>query len=159
MNTQPKAIIVQGGAGNHFTPETSIVLSGEQTRGTLAVLIFPDEPGPPGPPLHVHANDDELFLITEGEYRFYADGDWTDVGVGAVVYLPKGVAHCYYNSGTTTARHWTLTTPSGFERFLPRFVEEMAKPNGPDRGRIAEISREYGIEILGEQPPETKAPR
>jgi mannose-6-phosphate isomerase-like protein (cupin superfamily) len=153
MNSQPKAIIVQGGAGNHFTPETSIVLSGEQTSGTLAVLFFTDEPGSPGPPLHVHANEDELFLIAEGEYSFYADGHWADVSAGAVIYAPKGVAHCYRNIGRTTARHWTITTPSGFEQFLPRFVKEMANPNGPDRGRIAEINREYGMEILGEQPP------
>jgi uncharacterized cupin superfamily protein len=156
MNSQPKATITHFSAGNHFPSGLTVMLAGEQTGGKLAVLFLSDEPGSPGPPLHVHCNEDELFLITEGEYSFFAEGEWTDVGAGAVVYAPKGVAHCYRNIGTTTARHWTITTPAGFERYLPRFVEEMAKPNGPNRDRIDELNQEFGMVILGEQPPHSE---
>jgi mannose-6-phosphate isomerase-like protein (cupin superfamily) len=132
------------------------MLAGKQTGGKVAVLFLCDEPGAPGPPLHFHTNEDELFLVIEGEYSFFAEGEWTDVGAGAVIFAPKGVAHCYHNSGTTKASHWTITVPAGFERYLPRFLEERANPAGPDRERIDELNREFGIVILGGQPPRTK---
>jgi mannose-6-phosphate isomerase-like protein (cupin superfamily) len=152
MSTEPKATIAQFSADNPFPPGLSVMLKGEQTGGTLAVLCIADEPGAPGPPLHVHAHEDELILVIAGEYSFFAEGRWTDVGAGAVVYLPRGVAHCYRPIGTTPGRHWTLTTPAGFEQFLPRFLEETANPNGPDRDKLAALSREFGVVILGEQP-------
>lgn len=153
MNPQPKAVIVQPGAGKNlnFGEENiaSVMLSGEQTGGRLAVIYNTEAPDS-GPPLHVHANEDELFLVVEGHYSFYADGRWTEVDAGGVVYLPKGTAHRYRNIGTTTGRIWILTSPSGFERFFARYADELAKADGPDMGRIVEIHREHGIELIKE---------
>jgi uncharacterized cupin superfamily protein len=125
------------------------MLGGEQTGGTLAVILGNVPPGT-GPPLHVHSRDDELFLVVEGTIRYFADDGWTDVGPGGVVYFPRGTPHRYRNAGTTPARQWILTTPSGFEHFLPRFNEEMARPGGPDRERIVALHAEYGYTLLDE---------
>jgi len=152
MNTQPQPIIVQPGAGKDldFGPigKSSVMLSGEQTSGKLAVLLNTElEAG--GPPLHVHANEDELFLVVDGQYRFFTEGRWTDVGVGGVVYFPKGTVHTYRHIGPGIGRLWILTTPSGFERFFERYAVEVTNPAGPDMQRIVEISREHGIEYIG----------
>lgn len=151
MNTQPKPIIVQPGAGKNldFGPagESSVMLSGEQTGGTLAVLLNTDAEGG-GPPPHVHSNDDELFLVIDGHYSFFSEGRWTEVSAGGVVYLPKGTVHAYRNNGPGTGRLWVLTTPSGFERFFARYAAEVSNPAGPDMQRIVDISREYGIEYV-----------
>lgn len=151
MNTEPQPIIVQPGAGKDldFGPmgKSSVMLSGEQTSGTLAVLLNTEvEAG--GPPLHVHANEDELFLVVDGQYSFFTEGRWTDVGVGGVVYFPKGTVHTYRHIGSGIGRLWILTTPSGFERFFERYAAEVTNPAGPDMQRIVEISREHGIEYV-----------
>jgi quercetin dioxygenase-like cupin family protein len=150
MSTHPHAILVQPGS----TPELhaygdilSVLLNGEQTGNTLTVMFDVTPPGG-GPPLHVHSREDELFLVVEGRISYFAEGQWTEIGVGGAVYLPRGVVHCYRNVGTTSSKHWILTTPSGFEHFFAASAAEFAKPGAPDRQRLVEINREYGLELV-----------
>ncbi len=150
MNTLAKPAIVQPGEGTDlhaFGDVVSVLLGGEQTGGTLMVAFDTTPPGG-GPPPHVHGNEDELFLVVEGLISYFVDGQWTEVGPGGAVYLPRGSTHCYRNIGTTPSRQWILTTPSGFEHFFARVAEEWAKPGGPDMNRIVAIHREYGIELV-----------
>jgi quercetin dioxygenase-like cupin family protein len=123
------------------------MLGGEQTDEKLVVMSESTPPGG-GPPLHVHSNEDEIFLVVEGRISYFADGNWTEVEVGGAVFLPKGVAHYYRNIGDTPSRHWIITTPSGFEKFFAHCAEEFAKPAGPNMDRVVEISREHGIEFI-----------
>jgi quercetin dioxygenase-like cupin family protein len=125
----------------------SVLLSGEQTGNTLTVMFDVTPPGG-GPPPHVHSSEDELFLIVEGQISYFAEGQWTEVGVGGVVYLPKGVVHCYRNVGATPSKHWILTMPSGFEHFFSDSAAEFAKPGSPNMQRLVEINQAYGIELV-----------
>jgi mannose-6-phosphate isomerase-like protein (cupin superfamily) len=151
--TQPKPIFVLPETGKklHFPGGNiaSIMLSGEQTGETLAVAAATEAPDS-GPPLHIHRNEDELFIVVEGHYSFFAEQRCVEVGPGGLVYLPKGIPHYYRNIGTTTGRTWIITTPSGWELFLPQYAKELAKPEGPDQNRILEIVQEHGIEFPDE---------
>ena len=134
MNASPQPLIIQPGAGKElraFGNVLSVMLSGEQTGGLLAVMIELTPPGG-GPPLHVHDREDEIFLVIEGRLSYFVDGKWTEVGAGGLVYLPGGVAHCYRNTGDTPSRHSIITLPSGFEQFFAVAAEEFAQPGGPD---------------------------
>ena len=105
---QQNPIFVQPEAGKnlHFPggDMASIMLSGEQTDRALAVAACTQAPDS-GPPLHIHKNEDELFLLAEGHYSFFAEGRWVEVGAGGLVYLPKRIAHCY-------RKHWNNHWPS-----------------------------------------------
>ena len=150
MNAHLKPTITQPGTGNDlhaFGDVLSVMITGEQTGGTLTVMFDETPPGG-GPPPHVHSNEDELFLVVEGRISYFVEGQWTEVGVGGAVYLPRGNMHCYRNMGTTPSRHWILTTPSGFEGFFARCADEFAKTGGPDMQRIVEIHQEHGIELV-----------
>jgi len=151
MNMQQNPIFVQPEAGKnlHFPggDMASIMLSGEQTDRALAVAACTQAPDS-GPPLHIHKNEDELFLLAEGHYSFFAEGRWVEVGAGGLVYLPKRIAHCYRNIGTTTGRHWVITVPSGWELFMTQYAKELAKPDDPDQNRMSEIAREHRIEFI-----------
>lgn len=125
----------------------SVMLDGEKTGGTIAIMSELVPPGG-GPPLHVHTREDEIFLVAEGRISYFVNGSWTEVGVGGVVYLPKGAAHCYRNVGTTPSRHWIITLPSGFEQFFASCAEEFAQPGGPHADRIVATHQEHGIELL-----------
>ncbi len=76
------------------------------------------------------------------------DGSPTEVGPGAVVYLPRDNVHSFENIGDTPSRHWALLTPSGFETMYARCAEVFAGPGPPDFARIAAIGREHGYETL-----------
>lgn len=153
MEAPAKPIIVQTGEGKDlhaFGEVITVLLGGEQTDGTLTVMFDVTPPGG-GPPPHYHKKEDELFLVADGRLSFFAEGEWTEVGPGGVVYLPKGVVHTYRNVGTTPSRQWVLTTPSGFEQAFARCADEFAQPGGPNMERVVGILREQGIEFVGEE--------
>ncbi len=150
MSTNPHSIMVQPGSVpelHAYGDVLSVLLNGEQTGNTLTVMFDVTPPGG-GPPPHVHHREDEFFLVVEGRISYFAEGQWTEVGVGGVVYLPRGVTHCYRNVGETPSKHWILTTPSGFEHFFAASAAEFAKPGAPDMPRLIEIAREHGIDYV-----------
>jgi quercetin dioxygenase-like cupin family protein len=153
-NPTPSARIVRPGEGNRvraFGNEIEFMLSGEQTGDSLTVGLA-SVPAGNGPPPHVHNSEDELFLILEGEYRIYLNGDWTTVGPGTVVYLPRGCVHTFQVAGDKPGRHWTLQTPSGFERYFAQAGEILAAPGKPDLARLASITKEYGAVFVDYAP-------
>ena len=141
------ATIVRPGDGQSvqaFGNEILFKLTTEHTGGTMSLGLATVAPGK-GPPPHTHHREEELFLILEGRYRFLVDGEWIEnVGPGTVVFVPRGVTHTFEAVGDTPGRHWTLQTPSGFERYFARVGEMFSAGGPPDFGRLAELNAEYG---------------
>jgi quercetin dioxygenase-like cupin family protein len=154
MSPPPQPTIVQSGAGQElhaFGDVLTVMVAGERTANTLAVMFDTTPPGG-GPPPHVHSREDELFLVVEGRISFCVEGHWTEVTAGGAVYLPRGTAHSYRNVGAGPSRQWILTTPSGFEHCFARCAEEFARAGGPDMARITGILRDQGIELVAPSP-------
>lgn len=132
------------------------LLNAAQTDNALSVAYYTAAPNI-GPPLHMHANEDETFYILEGEVTFRA-GDATIVArAGDTVFAPRGVPHTFKNR-TPTPAHMLLmvTPPRNFETFYARTF-------GPDeQGRIPTLEQagtrmqtegpKAGIQILGPNP-------
>lgn len=129
-----------------FGAEIAFMLTEENTGGVMTVGLA-SVPAGAGPPAHIQA-EDEVFLILEGRYSITAEGVTTEAGPGAVVWLPRGCAHSFRNVGETTARHWAITTPCGFERFFADAGEIFAAPGGPDRARIVALAAEHGSRFV-----------
>ena len=145
-----RASIVRPGHGKRvraFGNEIEFMLTGEQTADSLTVGLA-SVPAGNGPPPHVHSAEDEMFIIVEGQYRVYLDGEWTTVDPGTIVYLPRGSVHTFQVVGEKPGKHWTLQTPSGFERYFARAAEVFAAPGGPDFKRLAAITEEYGAKFV-----------
>jgi hypothetical protein len=67
MTTRLEPTIVQPGMGKDlraFGHVVSVMLGGDQTGGTLTVMLDVAPPGA-GPPPHVHSREDELFLVVD----------------------------------------------------------------------------------------------
>ncbi len=165
MNEEPTApsparqtIIVrpeQGRVLEAFGDKVQVKLNGGDIQGSLVLALDSVPPGN-GPPPHIHHQEDELFIVMEGSFRFLADDGWSEpVGPGGVVYTPRGVRHSFQNAGSTTGRLWILATPSGFEQFFGECAEVFAAGNPPDLAKILRISSEHAIEYV---PPLEGAP-
>lgn len=132
---------------NAFGDEMTVLLSGADTGGNIAMCLSVTPPES-GPPPHYHLNEDEWFLPLEGEVEFLVDGEWKAVAPGNAVYIPRGTVHTFRNSGSEPLKMLIQTTPAGFEAFFERCAREFAKPGPPDMARIVEISAEHGIHYI-----------
>lgn len=146
----PAPRVVRATEGRVITALTDTVvfkLGGEETGGAMAVGLVVVAPGG-GPPPHVHAAEDELFLVLEGRFSVWTDGTTAEVGPGDAVFLPRGVPHTYCNVGSTPGRFWVVANPSGFEHFYEAFSQVCARDGGPDPAEAVAVAAEHGITLL-----------
>jgi quercetin dioxygenase-like cupin family protein len=127
-----------------FGDRVTFHLTGRETGGKHTSFLVETAPGG-GPPPHWHENEDEWFLVLEGQAEFFKDGVWTAVPAGSAVFAPRGSVHAFRNAGKTTLKQVLNTAPSGFETFFARIAEEFHREGGPDMARVVEISAEHGI--------------
>jgi quercetin dioxygenase-like cupin family protein len=139
----PRAgVTIQGPAGGPLTFKAR----GAQTGGALTVLENVVAPGD-GPPLHAHAEEDEMWVVLEGALVFRLGGALRSAPEGSFVFVPRGTPHCFRNAGDRPARILVAFTPAGMEGFFERFA---ALPGDADVPRaFRSIGREVGMEVLG----------
>lgn len=150
------SVVVPPGAGQvvrAFGDEMLVHLDGAQTGGAFAMFTLTTPPGG-GPPLHHHDNEDEWFYPLEGRVEFFRDGAWSEVPMGTVVFMPRGVVHTFRNPGPAPLRMLIHTSPAGFERFFARCAAEFDKPGEPEMARIVQIAAEHGIHFATTNSPE-----
>src|SRR5918911_3515285 len=78
---------------------------GADTDGRLAVAEdVMEEEGQGAFLVHAHSNCDEAWWVLEGEVIFLIGDEQVTAPMGAFVYVPRGVFHCYWNPRSTRAR-------------------------------------------------------
>jgi quercetin dioxygenase-like cupin family protein len=119
-----------------------------QTGGALTAWESTAAPGE-GPPLHLHANEDEFMYVLEGRLRFIVDETEHIGPAGSFVFIPRGIPHTWQNMGDGHARILFVFTPGspGMERFVERSAAI------PQDTRMADafetLSSEAGMNVLG----------
>ena len=120
-------------------------------------LSFVDHLCPPGyqPPLHIHHNQDEVFVITEGHFALTCGEESWQAEPGSVVFLPRGVPHRFQVSDDAPGRCLIITAPGGFAELvaeLGQAADELTLPGPdvpmPDPERIGAVSEAHGIEAV-----------
>ncbi|ARO33670.1 cupin 2 domain-containing protein (plasmid) [Rhizobium sp. NXC14] len=87
------------------------------------------------PPLHIHHQESETFVILEGQFRFQRDGEVIEADVGDTIHLPRNSVH-------------------GF-RVLSDYGRCLTITNGPFENMVRAASRLAQEEALPEQLPPT----
>jgi quercetin dioxygenase-like cupin family protein len=126
----------------------------EQTNGRFAAIEFRAPKGFAAP-LHKHRDDDEFFLVLEGNVRFQLDETVTEGVPGSLVYGPRGVSHSFHVD-SPQARLLLFFGPAGVEGFF-RDASKPAQSLGlppidepfPDRQALMEIAGRYGQTFVG----------
>lgn len=96
-----------------------------------------------GPPFHLHFDQDEWFMVMEGQFRFRVGDEFFDLGPGDSIFGPRRVPHQFANV-TETGRLLIMFQPAGtMEQF---FATGMMNPMSAE---FAELSRQHGMEVLG----------
>lgn len=158
MTMQSPTLLARG-EGEHFHLLDTVYtakISSEQSRGAITAMEFV-APRNFGPPLHRHDAEDELLYLLDGEVWFSCGDVEALHSAGAVVWLPRGLPHTF-QVRSETARLFHVSTPAQFERFvaaLGRRTDDPAlpEPEEIDPAHVAEVCRQFDIEVLG-PPPE-----
>jgi mannose-6-phosphate isomerase-like protein (cupin superfamily) len=65
---------------------------------------------------HVHDEEDDSFLIMEGEMTFFFGDEEAVAPPGTFVLVPPGVEHGFRNDGEVPVRMLNIHAPGGFDR-------------------------------------------
>lgn len=145
-----------GSGASYWGPGTQMtfIVTGEETGGAFFLARMAVPPGG-GPPPHIHHREDESFHVLEGTLTIQAGGDTITASAGDFAYLPRGIAHTFRNSGTTTAKVLVLITPAGLENYFAEVFERAYDPSAPPPppgkeliARALAASPRYGLELL-----------
>ena len=93
-----------------------ILLPGSATKGALSVMEFLDTAGQ-APPLHIHEDEDELWIVLDGEVSFFVDDKRIDLHTGQIAHGPRGVPHSYLVR-SESARLAVVFAPSRIEEWF-----------------------------------------
>jgi len=139
------ALAPDGGEPLRFSEAEFLVkASAETTGGSFSII---EEVAPLDTPSYVHAHEDELFVVLEGEHEFTVGDTVFDAGPGTVVFAPRGVPHSHRRVVPRTGRFLTLVSPAGLEGFFRELSEaERDGTIGPEA--YAGASERYGITWL-----------
>lgn len=133
---------------NPIADDVIIKLTRDETGGALS--MFESTPGPgAGPPMHVHANEDEVLYVVEGSICFKLGDEIRETPAGGFAFIPRGLRHAWQNVGSEPARVMFCFTPAspGMERFFSAFAE--VPENGPVQEEFARLGSEAGMEVVG----------
>ncbi|HET7653608.1 MAG TPA: cupin domain-containing protein [Acidimicrobiales bacterium] len=139
----------------HAGGRLAILADAASTEGRFGVV---DEQLPAGAtaPVHIHANEDEVFIVLDGRMRFWRGDEVIDAAPGSVVVLPRGVAHSFVVD-SERARTLNLVTPAGFEAFF-RMVGDvpthdgLPEPGTDDIEKLVAAAASLDVSIVGPPP-------
>jgi quercetin dioxygenase-like cupin family protein len=150
MTGDPDAILSTRGDGeslrNPVGGPLEIKAGAARTGAALTAFESVAAPGE-GPPLHLHAAEDEIIYFLDGHFRMRIGGELRDAPAGSFAFIPKGLEHTWQNIGDRPARLLAVFVPAspGMEGFFARFAE-LDDP-GPDA--FTTLAEDAGMKVLG----------
>lgn len=121
------------------------------TGGALSVMRWEGR-AQGGPPLHLHHDQDEVFMVEAGRYLFQCGDEQFELGEGDTIFLPRQVPHSFCQL-SETGRLRYLYTPAGAMEDFFRALAQLPGPPEPEVG--AALFAAHGMQVLG--PPLTPA--
>lgn len=115
------------------------------TDHALSVMTWHGH-APGGPPLHLHPEQDEVFIVDEGEYRFQCGDEQFLLHAGDSLFLPRGLPHTFRQL-SATGRLRFLYTPAGRMEDFFVALSQLAGPPTPDAADA--LFAAHGMRVVG----------
>ena len=128
-------------------PAGMIRAGGADTDGRFDFLVSV-VPFAAGPPLHVHDEQEDIFLVLDGVLTVQVGDELVELGPGDFASVPPGVPHTFSNTNPQQqpVRAVNVMAPGGFDGYLR---EMLALGSPPDATTLNEIGRRHGVTWVG----------
>lgn len=120
-------------------------ISSKDTGGQLSVFEYIGMEKI-GPPLHVHLEQDEIFYIVEGEYRFRLADENHELKAGDTIFLPRNIPHTWIQTSEKGKLLYFLQPAVKMEEF---FQTMHGLGRAPSQEEDNAISLAHGIKNVG----------
>ncbi|MEE4598181.1 cupin domain-containing protein [Streptomyces sp. DSM 41524] len=107
-----------------------VLLDAKHTGGHLSVFRSA-VPTATASPVHVHPDEDEIFVMLRGSGLIWAGDRRFELHTGGVAFLPRAVPHAYRFTSDDVDM-LAIATPSGMEGFLRDAGWDRARPRPAD---------------------------
>ncbi len=122
-----------------------IKISGKDTNGEIALFEYTGYEKI-GPSWHVHLNQDEVFYVIEGEYRFKVGEEIMTIKAGETVFLPRKVPHTWLQLSDKGKMVYFVQPAGKMEDFF-RTINNFTKP--PTLKEIEKLHATHDMQLLG----------
>ena len=119
------------------------------TQGAFSLIETSEPAAGVGPPIHVHTDCAESFVVLAGRYRMHLDGRDFDCPAGSFVFVPKGMRHTFQTLDRDS-RKLNLYTPAGMVGYFDELAAGIT--SGMDEDALDEIAERYAMEVVGPVP-------
>ena len=120
-----------------------------QTGGQFSLISTDESAFGLGPPLHIHRDCAESFLVLAGSYVMHLDGRAFTCPAGSFVYVPAGMEHTF-QTAEGGSRKLNLYTPAGMVGYFDELAEGIA--SGLDEAGLDAIAERYAMAVVGPVP-------
>ena len=107
------AVVVRPGEGPRVGNVEFLALTEHTPRFNLSIITM--APRRHGPETHVHADEDDAFLVLDDEMTFLLGDDEVAAPAGTFVLVPPGVEHTFENRTDAPVRMLNIHAPAGFD--------------------------------------------
>lgn len=151
MEKQSRGFIVGPGQGSVWEMEagrpTTFKLLSEQTGESIAV--FEEEvPVGGGTPVHIHPTSDEVIYILTGEFTVKLGEELSDCRAGTCIFIPRGMAHAWRNSGSEAGKAIYIFTPAQGAKIFENLRLLQIPITAVDPATFISYCQKYGYEFV-----------
>jgi mannose-6-phosphate isomerase-like protein (cupin superfamily) len=129
--------------------DVRVLADGSGTDGRFSLIETLERDAGGGPPLHIHRDCAESFVVLDGRYAMYLGDAEFDCPAGSFVFVPKGMVHTFrvLDPGS---RKLNLYTPSGMVGYFDELATGIAA--GMSEADLDAIAERYEMEVVGPVP-------
>lgn len=145
------ALVVRAGCSHDHAPvqvgtdQWMINVPAEATGGSLSVMTWHGT-AEGGPPLHLHIDQDEVFIVDAGEYRFQCAEDRYLLKAGDSIFLPRGLPHSFRQLSPTGSLRFLYTPAGQMEDFFAA-LSRLDRPPTPEHAQA--LFSAHGMRVVG----------
>jgi quercetin dioxygenase-like cupin family protein len=122
-----------------------IKVSSKDTQGNLTVFEYTGHVKG-GPPLHVHPNQDEIFYVVDGKYKFQVGDEIHLLESGDTIFLPRNIKHAF-SQLTDKGKMLYFFQSSGK---MEDYFRELGKLEGPPSPQVgAKLFADHDMQVVG----------